>query len=110
MSLLDLQATVVADLIANLGLPAEKAFVPEITLESTENLRVIVVPVQVESVTRISRNNDWEEVPQVQIGVVQRVQPNAAIPVTEEDILNTAESIRTRYKQIRYCRGWSLHL
>jgi len=109
MSLLDLQSTAVADLTGAFSFTAEEAFNPEITLQSTENMRVLVVPVSVMNAKRLTRNNVWDELPTIQIAVVQRVQPNAGTPITEKAILTIAESIRDRYKTITRLTGTSVY-
>lgn len=105
MSLIDCQETVTLALIADLGLPALNEFTPDIELRDSDDLKVVVVPVGVENPKRLNRGNVWDEMPKIDVGVVQKVIGG----VVAKDVLTVANTVREYFKGITALQGASIY-
>lgn len=111
MSLLELRNLAVTDINTAFSgqFVAEGAFTPEFDLSKLEDLKVVIVPTGIESTVRMNRANKWERLPQLQIGIGRREQPNAAPPVTIDNVLTVAEAIRDYYETLPDLQGTNIY-
>jgi len=105
MSLLNLQETLALNLTAAFSFTAETELTPEFRLKDGQNLRVVVSHPRIESAERLTRGGAWDDVLVVDVAVVQRVQPNAGVPVLEDAILDIANDIREHIKTLSVITG-----